>query len=79
MFEESPEFRLLRRLLKRIAPLHLIDPQSAEFAPAGCTSVHDVIRFVHEKAIQELMDLPRSSNVSEGQRSGRWFLTCLSA
>lgn len=58
MFEESPEFRLLRRLLKRIAPLHLIDPQSPEFTPAGCTSVHDVIRFVHEKAIQELMDLP---------------------
>ena len=57
VFEESPEFRLLRRLLKRIAPLHLIDPQSPDFTPAGCTSVHDMIRFIHEKAIQELMDL----------------------
>ncbi|OGP72458.1 MAG: hypothetical protein A2Y80_10960 [Deltaproteobacteria bacterium RBG_13_58_19] len=59
VFEEAPEFRLLRRLLKRIAPLNLIDPQDPEFSPAGCKSLHDVIRFVHEKAVQELMDLPR--------------------
>ncbi|HTY23479.1 MAG TPA: PEP/pyruvate-binding domain-containing protein [Desulfomonilaceae bacterium] len=59
VFEESPEFRLLRRLLKRIAQLHLVDPQSSEFVPRGCTSVHDLIRFIHEKAVQELMDLPR--------------------
>lgn len=58
VFEESPEFRLLRRLLKRIAPLHLIDPQAPEFTPEGCTSVHDLIRFIHEKAVEELMDLP---------------------
>jgi len=56
VFEESPEFRLLRRLLRRIAPLHLIDPQSPEFSPAGCTSVHDMIRFIHEKSVQELID-----------------------
>ena len=58
-FEDAPEFRLLRRLLKRIAPLHLIDPQAPDFTPEGCKSVHDVIRFIHEKAVQELMDLPR--------------------
>jgi pyruvate, water dikinase len=58
-FEEAFEFRLLRRLLKRIAPLNLTDPQSPEFTPEGCRSVHDLIRFVHEKAVQELMDLPR--------------------
>ncbi len=58
-FEDAPEFRLLRRLLKRVAPLHLVDPQSPDFTPEGCSSVHDVIRFVHEKAVQELMDLPR--------------------
>ena len=30
VFEESPEFRLLRRLLKRIASLHLIDPYASD-------------------------------------------------
>jgi pyruvate, water dikinase len=58
VFEESQEFRLLRRLLKRTAPLHLIDPESPDFTPAGCKTVHDMIRFIHEKAIQTLMDLP---------------------
>ena len=46
-------------LLARIAPLHLIDPQDQDFTPEGCQSVHDVIRFIHEKAVEELMDLPR--------------------
>jgi pyruvate, water dikinase len=59
VFEEAPEFRLLRRLLKRIAPLNLAEPQDPNFTPEGCRSVHDVIRFIHEKAVQELMDLPR--------------------
>jgi pyruvate,water dikinase len=58
-FEETQEFRLLRRLLKRIAPLNLIDPQAPDFTPQGCKSVHDVIRFIHEKAVDELMDFPR--------------------
>jgi pyruvate, water dikinase len=58
-FEDAFEFRLLRRLLKRIAPLNLTDPQAPEFTPEGCRSVHDLIRFVHEKAVHELMDLPR--------------------
>ncbi len=58
-FEETQEFRQVRRLLKRIAPLHLIDPEAPNFTPQGCESVHDVIRFIHEKAVNELMDLPR--------------------
>jgi pyruvate,water dikinase len=58
-FEDAPEFRLLRKLLSRIALLHLIDPQDPDFTPEGCKSVHDVIRFIHEKAVEELMDLPR--------------------
>jgi pyruvate, water dikinase len=58
VFEETPEFRRLRRILRRVAPLHLIDPQSHDFTPEGCESVHDMIRFIHEKAVQELIDLP---------------------
>ncbi len=58
VFEEAPEFRLLRRILQRVAPLHLMDPHLHNFTPDGCESVHDMIRFIHEKAVQELMDLP---------------------
>jgi pyruvate,water dikinase len=67
-FEDAPEFRLLRRILARIAPLHLIDPQDPDFTPAGCQSVHDVIRFIHEKAVEELMDLPRFVKRFKGVR-----------
>jgi len=67
-FEDAPEFRLLRRILARIAPLHLIDPQDSNFTPEGCQSVHDVIRFIHEKAVEELMDLPRFVKRFKGVR-----------
>jgi pyruvate,water dikinase len=67
-FEDAPEFRLLRRILARIAPLHLVDPQDPNFTPAACQSVHDVIRFIHEKAVEELMDLPRFVKRFKGVR-----------
>lgn len=41
MFEESQEFRQLRRVLRRIAPLNLVDPQDKDFTPAAarpCTT-----------------------------------------
>ncbi len=68
VFEDAPEFRLLRRILNRVAPLHLIDPQSRNFTPEGCQSAHDMIRFIHEKAVQELMELPTSLKNFKGAR-----------
>jgi pyruvate,water dikinase len=57
VFEESYEYRLLRRLLKHISPLHLIDPHGSDFKPAGCRTYHDITRFIHEKAVEELIGL----------------------
>lgn len=55
VFEESPEYRLLRRILRQISPLNLVDPYAASFAAGGCRSLHDITRFVHEKAVEELI------------------------
>jgi len=55
--EETFEYRLLRRVLKKIAPLHLLDPSEKNFVPAACQSLHDITRFVHEKTVEELIDL----------------------
>jgi pyruvate,water dikinase len=52
--EEAAEFRLLRRMLRRISPLRLVDPRSREFTPQGCRTVHDILRFAHEKAVEAL-------------------------
>jgi pyruvate,water dikinase len=54
-FEERLEFRLLRNLLHRIAPLHLVEPESPTFTAANCTTYHDIIRFAHEVAVRELI------------------------
>ncbi len=53
--EDTYEYRLLRRVLKKIAPLRLIDPSEESFRPEGCRSLHDITRFVHEKAVEELV------------------------
>ncbi len=58
VMDTIPEYRLLRRILNRVAPLNLTDPQSSNFTPGGCRTAHDVIRFIHEKAVQELTELP---------------------
>ena len=57
VFEESYEYRLLRRILRNVSPLNLIDPHDQNFRPSGCQTVHDIIRFVHEKAVQQLIHL----------------------
>ncbi|MBU0682604.1 MAG: hypothetical protein KKD73_14400 [Proteobacteria bacterium] len=54
--EESTEYKLLRRVLKNIAPLNLLDPAEKSFTPAACSTLHDITRFVHEKAVEELID-----------------------
>jgi pyruvate,water dikinase len=70
-FEITYEFRLLRRLLKTISPLSLTDPKAANFTARGCRTLHDIMRFVHEKAFQALAQAgkdPRSFLRRGGRR-----------
>ncbi len=52
--KDSPTYNLMKSVLKRIAPLNLTDPQKENFSPAGCRTLHDVIRFAHEMSMQEM-------------------------
>lgn len=56
VYEDSYEYRLLRRLLKNITPLNLVDPHSPSFTPASCRTYHDIIRYIHEQAVAELIE-----------------------
>lgn len=58
---------LLRRIMPYILPLHLIEPRSANFTPANCTSLHDIMRFAHEKSYEEMFRL--SDTISENSSS----------
>ncbi|MGD8394339.1 MAG: PEP-utilizing enzyme, partial [Candidatus Eiseniibacteriota bacterium] len=54
-YEDTREFILLRKMLAKIAPLNLRDPQSPDFSPARCRTYHDIIRLAHEIAVNELV------------------------
>lgn len=67
-YEDSAEFRALRRMLTKIAPLSLKDPQASNFTPANCRTYHDIIRFAHEKAVAELT----AGRLVRPRRGGRY-------
>ena len=54
--EELYEFRRKRYILRYLSPLHLIDPLMDEFSPERCRTMHDILRFMHEKAVAELIE-----------------------
>ncbi len=49
--------RKLRAVLDYITPLHLVDPTAATFRPQSCRSLHDIIRYAHETAVQTMFGL----------------------
>lgn len=53
----EPEYLVLRRLLRHIRPLNLVDPQADTFHPAQCRTCHDIIHFAHEKAVDMLLSI----------------------
>lgn len=62
--EHGPIGRHLREVLRRISPLNLTDPKAPEFAPEGCRTLHDLIRFAHEKAMEEMFSLSELADAS---------------
>ena len=55
---DTAEMRVLRRMLRLITPLNLSDISG--FAPDQCRTLHDIIRFCHEKAVETLTWFPTS-------------------
>ena len=54
---DSPFMRKLNYIMSFVATLELVDPESESFTPQGCRSLHDIIRFCHEKAVQEMFHI----------------------
>jgi pyruvate,water dikinase len=50
----TPVRETLARAAPFIFPLQLVNPAQATFAPEHCRSLHDFIRFVHEKGVQAM-------------------------
>jgi len=54
LYPTDPEYRTLRRLLRFLMPLHLVDPDSSSFTAEGCRTMHDILHYCHDRAVDEL-------------------------
>ncbi|GFM37031.1 PEP/pyruvate-binding domain-containing protein [Desulfovibrio psychrotolerans] len=48
---------LLRQAADNIFPLHLTDPESQDFLPENCRTIHDIMRFAHEMCYREMFSI----------------------
>lgn len=64
----SPVYQRLKELAALMTPLHLLDPDSPDFSPANCTSLHDITRFCHEKAVGLMFDSEAALNRNMGKQ-----------
>ncbi len=62
----TPVHDALCRVAERIAPLHLTDPRSPDFRAAGCRSLHDVARLLHERCYAVMFKLGDMAAGSSG-------------
>lgn len=70
-WRQDPVFARLKSVLVHISPLHLLDPSSPNFAPASCTTFHDLTRFCHEKAMDAMFQLDVEAS-SQGKGVSRF-------
>ena len=47
----------LEPVMERVSFLNLLDPRARGFKPESCRSLHDIVRYAHEKAMQEMFVL----------------------
>lgn len=60
----NPEASILRRLLRLIAPLNLTNPNGRNFNIESCQTIHDFLRFSHEKAVAELTNFQATGSMT---------------
>jgi pyruvate,water dikinase len=66
-----PPTRLGERLapvMPSLARLTLLDPESPSFSPENCESLHDIVRFCHEKGVAEMFSLSEGGRGLGGAR-----------
>ncbi|MCA1987475.1 MAG: hypothetical protein LDL27_13555, partial [Desulfovibrio sp.] len=61
----SPPRAALQTLRRELVPLTLTDPKSPDFTPEHCRTVHDIMRYLHEKSYGEMFVI--SDHVSKGK------------
>jgi len=60
----TPVHEVLARVARHIVPLRLTDPNAPDFRVRGCTTLHDVMRLLHERSYGEMFTL---SDLASGE------------
>ncbi|TAL67150.1 MAG: hypothetical protein EPN82_16400 [Bacteroidetes bacterium] len=65
-FINSPMYKIWHSVGKYIFKLNLTDPNEANFNPLQCQTLHDIIRYTHEKALTHMFSLYSRDNYDTG-------------
>lgn len=65
-FKDTAIYQLLKKITQYVTPLNLTDPRGQNFKPEYCKTLHDITRFSHEMAMQEMFTLGERSSFPEG-------------
>ena len=60
--KNHPYFRRIQTILDFITPLNILDPESDSFSPDSCRSLHDIVRYAHEKGVQAMFAIGKSGS-----------------
>lgn len=56
IMRDSPVHIALRKAARHIVRLNLTNPESPDFKPEKCKTLHDIMRYCHERAVQEMFE-----------------------
>jgi len=54
LFDDTAIIALLKELLVPVCSLHLLHPADPDFIPENCRTFHDLTRYAHQKAMEEM-------------------------
>ncbi|HUT55381.1 MAG TPA: PEP/pyruvate-binding domain-containing protein [bacterium] len=66
--DDAPVIELLQGILKKVSPLNLLHPADESFRPENCRTFHDLTRFCHQRAMEEMFD--KASSIRHKHRVG---------
>lgn len=52
--DASPVQRMMGKILARVTHLEMVQPGDQNFAPQNCKSMQDILRYVHQKSMEEI-------------------------